>query len=127
MDDDLTFDLDAAGLRADGAELLIGIEVLARKLEDALPQSTSVQRRSKRLFGGSKVVESVEVRIGTTRYGLEVDGHNVTADRRQEVRGIAIKREPLALGDWVNALTGELREQAAGSADARTALERLVG
>lgn len=127
MDDDLTFDLDAAGLRADGADLITGIEVLARKLEDALPQATRVQRRNKRLFGGGKVVESVEVRLGTTRYGLQVDGHDVSADRSQEVRGVVIKREPLDLADWVNALTGELREQAADSAQARSALERLVG
>jgi hypothetical protein len=127
MDDDLEFDLDAAGLRADGADLVMGVEVLCRKLEEALPQATRVQRRSKRLFGGGKVVRSVEVRLGTTRYGLEVDGHAVRADRSQEVRGVVIKREPLELAAWVHALTGELREQAADSAQARTALERLVG
>jgi len=127
MDDDLTFDLDAAGLRADGADLLTGIEVLARKLEGALPQSTSVQRRNKRLFGGGKVVQSIEVRLGTTRYGLQVHGHHVHADRSQEVRGVVIKREEIELADWVTALTGQLREQAADSAQARVALERLVG
>jgi hypothetical protein len=125
--DDETFDLDAAGLRADGADLLGGIEVLARKLEDALPQSTQVQRRSKRLFGGDKMVRTVEVRMGTTRYGLQVDGLVVTADRQQEVRGVVIKREPLELADWVNELTGDLRAQAADSAQARSALERLLG
>jgi hypothetical protein len=40
---------------------------------------------------------------------------------------VVIKRESLELADWVGALTGELREQAATSAQARTALERLVG
>jgi hypothetical protein len=127
MDDDFTFDLDAAGLRADGANIAVGIEVLARKLEDALPHATRVERRSKRLFGGDKIVESVEVRLGTTRYGLQVDRRSVTADRQTEVRGVVIKRESLELADWVNALIGELREQAADSAQARTALERLVG
>jgi hypothetical protein len=127
MDDDLTFDLDAAGLRADGADLLVGIEVLCRKLEEALPQATRVQRRNKRLFGGGKVVERVEVRLGTTRYGLEVDGESVSAERSQEVRGVVIKREPLDVASWVQALTAELREQAADSAQARSALERLVG
>jgi hypothetical protein len=127
MDDDLTFDLDAAGLRADGADLLVGIEVLCRKLEEALPQATRVQRRSKRLFGGGKVVRSVEVRLGTTRYGLEVDGHTVRADRSQEVRGVVIKREPLELADWIDALAAQLRDEAADSAEARAALERLVG
>jgi len=128
MDDEPTFDLDAAGLRADGADLVVGVEVLARKLEEALPQATRVQRRSKRLFGGGgKVLESVEVRLGTSRYALNVKGHAVTADRQQEVRGVVIKRESLELADWVAALTGELREQAVDSAQARTALDRLVG
>lgn len=125
--DEPSFDLDAAGLRADGADLLVGIEVLAGKLEGALPQATLVQRRSKRLFGGDKVVRSVEVRLGTTRYGLQVDGHSVSADRQQEVRGVVIKRESLELAEWVEALTGELREQAADSEQARSALQRLVG
>lgn len=127
MDDDLTFDLDAAGLRADGADLMTGIEVLCRKLEAALPQATKVQRRSRRLFGGGKVVQSAEVRLGTTRYGLQVDGNAVRADRSQEVRGVVIKREQLELADWIGALTMQLRAQAADSAEARTALERLVG
>jgi hypothetical protein len=65
MDDEPTFDLDAAGLRADGADLLIGIEVLARKLEEALPQATHVRRRARRLLSKDKVVEHVEVRRST--------------------------------------------------------------
>jgi len=46
------------------------------------------------------------------------DGHRVSTDRQQEVRGVVIKRESLELADWVGALTGELREQAASSAQA---------
>ena len=38
-----------------------------------------------------------------------------------------IKRDPLELDAWVDALTAQLRELAAGSAAARAALERLVG
>jgi hypothetical protein len=127
MDGEPTFDLDAAGLRADGPQLLAGVEVLAHKLELSLPRATTVQRRSKRMFSKDKVVESIEVRLGTTRYGVRVDRDRVTADRQQEVRGVVIKREPLELGDWVGALEAELRELAADSADARAALDRLVG
>jgi len=101
--------------------------VLARKLEISLPGTTHVRRRSKRLFSGDKVVATIEVRLGATRYGMQVDGQRVSADRQQEVRGVVIKREPLEVADWVVALTDELREQAAGSAEARAALERLVG
>jgi hypothetical protein len=124
---DPTFDLDAAGLRADGPELLAGIEVLAHKLELSLPAATAVQRRSKRLFSKDRVVRSIEVRLGTTRYAVQVDGERVTADRAQEVRGIVIKREPLDIAAWVGALESELREQAVDSAEARAALDRLVG
>jgi hypothetical protein len=127
MTDEPTFDLDAAGLRADGPELLAGVEVLAHKLELSLPHATTVQRRSRRMFSRDKVVESIEVRIGTTRYGLQVDGETVGADRSQEVRGVVIKREPLQVAEWIGALEAQLREQAIDSADARAALERLVG
>ena len=127
MTDEPTFDLDAAGLRADGPDLLAGVEVLARKLEISLPKATSVERRSRRMFSKDKVVAAIEVRLGTTRYGVQVDGERVSADRQQEVRGVVIKREPLELAEWVGALEAQLREQAADSADARAALERLVG
>jgi hypothetical protein len=127
MTDEPTFDLDAAGLRADGPELLADVEVLARKLELSLPSATTVQRRSRRMFSKDKVVASIEVRLGTTRYGVQLDGARVTADRQQEVRGVVIKREPLELADWVGALERELREAAVDNAEARAALDRLVG
>jgi hypothetical protein len=38
-----------------------------------------------------------------------------------------IKREPLTLDAWVASLTDALREQAATSEQARSALDRLVG
>jgi hypothetical protein len=125
--DDATFDLDAAGLRADGPELVAAVEVLARKLEISLPRATTVRRRPKRLFSKDKVVAAIEVRLGATRYVLELDGERIVADRAQEVRGVVIKREPLDVADWIGALAGELRDQAVDSAEARAALERLVG
>jgi hypothetical protein len=126
MADD-SFDLDAAGLRADGADLDAFVEVLARKLEDALPAETEVRRRSKGLLSRTKVVEAIEVALGDHRYELRRHGRGVEAMRAQRVRGVVIKREPLELQDWVSGLTGQLREQASGSAEARAALERLVG
>jgi hypothetical protein len=79
------------------------------------------------MFSKDKVVESIEVRLGTTRYGLQVNGDRIAADRANEVRGVVIKREQLEVADWLGALAEELREQAADSAEAREALERLVG
>lgn len=122
-----SFDLDASGLRADGADLAVYVEVLARKLEDALPAQTAVRRRSKGLLSREKVVEDIEVTLGEQRYSLQRHGRGVAATRAKEVRGVVIKREELELDAWVDELTGRLRELAAGSASARAALERLVG
>ena len=122
-----SFDLDASTLRADGADTAVYVEVLARKLEDALPAETSVHRRAKGLLSREKVVDTIEVTLGDQRYALERQGRALTATREQEVRGVVIKREPLELDAWVAGLTARLRELAAGSAAARAALERLVG
>lgn len=126
MAGEASFDLAAAVLRADGAELAVGIEVLARKLELALPHATRVTRRAKRFLSKERIVEAIEVTLGECRYALHVRGRDVDAARAQEVRGIVIRREPLALDAWVQALTADLREQAQTSAAAREALARLL-
>jgi hypothetical protein len=119
----MDFDLDAAGLRADAADLKTYIEILARKLELALPAQTTVQRRSKGFLSREKVVESITVALGDFVYELQADGR---ASRAKAVRGITIKTEPLEPDDWVRALGGELSARAGESAEARAALERLV-
>ena len=127
MDDKPSFDLDAASLRADSADLATSIQTLARKLEEALPHATKVRRRAKRLFGADKAVTNIEVQLDTSCYSLNIDGSRVTATRQQAVQGVVIKREGLELGEWVDALTSHLREQATDSAQARDALEHLLG
>lgn len=126
MAGEASFDLAAAGIRADGTELAVGVEVLARKLELALPHATRVTRRAKRMLSKEKVVEAIEVTLGDCRYALHVHGREVDAARAQEVRGIVIRREPLGLDAWVAALTQDLGEQAKTSAAAREALAKLL-
>jgi hypothetical protein len=122
------FDLTAAGLRADGSDLRISVEVLAGKLEASLPTCTRVERRGNGLLGrGEKHVRRVEVSLGETSYELRIEGDGVQGSRERKVGGIAIKREQLDAGQWVSELTADLRGQAERSAEARAALERLVG
>jgi hypothetical protein len=121
------FDVSTAGLRADGSDLRISIEVLASKLETSLPTQTRVQRTGGGLLGRrSKQVRSLSVELGETAYQLNVDRGHVEGTRERRVGGISIKREPLGPTEWVNALTDELRTQAARSTEARAALERLL-
>jgi hypothetical protein len=127
-DDDDTFDLAAAGLRGDGADLNMSIEVLAAKLEQALPGRARVQRSGGGLLGrGAKRVRQVLVELGPNRYELAVAGERVEGFRQKEVGGIAIKREPLDPSAWIAALTEDLRAEAQRSEQARSALERLLG
>jgi hypothetical protein len=125
-----TFDLSAAGLRADGTDLRISVEVLAAKLESSLPGRTRVERRGGGLLGrGEKHVRQIQVELGSgsgTTYQLTIDGDRVEGFRERKSGGIAIKREPLDPDAWIAALTAELQSEAQRSAEARAALEGLV-
>lgn len=128
MSGEESFDLAAAGLRADGAELAMSLEVLAGKLEQALPAQTQVQRRGGGLLGrGDKRVRQVRVQLGSSLYGLDVQGGHIEGFRERRVAGVSIKREPLSAEEWVLALTAELRAEADRSTHARDALQKLLG
>lgn len=122
------FDLSAAGLRADGTDLRISLEVLAEKLEQSLPGRARVKRHGGGLLGrGAKRVQEIRVELGGACYQLTVARERVDGFRERQVGGIAIKREPLPPDQWVAALTADLQAEAERSAEARTALERLLG
>jgi len=122
-----TFDLAAAGLRVEGGDLTMSVEVLAAKLEQALPGVARVERRGGGLLGrGEKRVCKVTVQLGASCYQLAVDGPRVEGFRERQVGGIAIKREPLDTAAWIAALTADLRSEAERSTQARTALEQLL-
>lgn len=130
MPADETFDLSAAGLRSDGTDLRISVEVLAAKLESTLPGRTRVERRGGGLLGrGEKHVRQIQVELGSdsgTRYELTIDDGRVEGFRERKSGGIAIKREALDPDQWIAALTAELQSEAQRSAEARQALEGLV-
>jgi hypothetical protein len=127
MDPDDSFDLAAAGLRGAGAELGTSVEVLAAKLEQALPGRATVERRGGGLLGrGPRQVRSMRVDLGGCCYRLGFDDGRLQGSRERQSGGIAIKRETLDPDAWLAALTADLREEAQRSAEARTALERLL-
>ena len=128
MTDQETFDLAAAGLRADGTDLRISVEVLASKLEQALPGRCRVERHGGGLLGrGDKHVRHVAIDLGGSTYELRVAGDRVEGFRERQVGGVSIRRETLTPDAWVAALTSELQTEAERSAEARSALEGLLG
>jgi hypothetical protein len=122
-----SFDLAAAGLRSDGSDLAISFEVLAGKLEQALPSQARVERSGGGLFGrGAKHVRAVRVELGNAAYLLGIEDGRLQGLRERQVGGISIKRETLDPDEWVAALTADLRAEAERSAYARAALEELL-
>lgn len=127
MDQEETFDLAAAGLRGESADVAVSLEVLASKLEQALPARARVERRGEGLLGrGPKRVRLVRVELGDCCYRLEMADGRLQGSRERQSGGIAIKREALDPAAWVAALTDDLRDEAQRSAEARAALERLL-
>lgn len=122
------FDLSAARLRADGGDLRMSLQVLAVKLEGALPAQTRVERSGGGLFGrGEKQVRSLQVTLGECSFSLGIVEGRLQGSRERRVGGISIKRETLAPADWVGALTEELRAESEQSQAAGQALKELLG
>jgi hypothetical protein len=117
-----SFDMVAAGLRADATDLNAFVEALAVKLEGALPGRVTIARQGG-LFSRSKGVREISVDMGNSRYGLVSNGGRIETTRRNEVRGIAIKSEPLELDEWIAAVA----RARGGAREAPTAARRSNG
>jgi hypothetical protein len=127
VSDEDAFELAAAGLRGDGTDLRISVEVLASRLEQTLPGRTRVKRGGGGLLGrGRQHVRTLAVELAGNRYELEMRDAVLQTTRQRQVGGIAIKSEQLAPEEWIVALTGDLQAESERSAEARAALEGLL-
>ena len=92
------------------------MEVLANKLEQALPGLARVERHGGGLLGrGEKRVRRVQVELSGCCYQLTVDGPRVQGFGERQSGGIAIKREALDPNEWIAALGADLRAQASAA------------
>jgi hypothetical protein len=126
VEDELGFELLAASLRASSGDLETFVEVLADKLEHALPGRVKIERRSAGLFSKQRRVERIEVELGDERYVLGAHGAELDARRAKAVRGVVLKTERLSLEAWIDELARDLTCEAEGSEQSRLALERLL-
>jgi hypothetical protein len=62
------FELLAASLRASSGDLDTFVEVLAEKLEQALPGRVMVERRAVRRFSKNRRVARIQLTLGDNRY-----------------------------------------------------------
>jgi hypothetical protein len=123
---EISVDLLAASLRASSSDLKTFVEVLADKLEDALPGRVQVGRRSTRFLGKEKRVERLECELAGQRYLLATRGGVVEVRRATAVRGVVLKTEVLPLGEWLDALARDLAAEARTSEQAQLALQQML-
>jgi hypothetical protein len=129
-DDALSFDMVAAALRADSADVAVYARVLADSLSNALPEGwVTVERErsvSDRMRGRPGEVSKVAVRLGDQLMTLAVRGGRPSAEVCREVRGVVLSRETVPLQDWAVSLASGLMAHAENNAQAAEALRRLV-
>jgi hypothetical protein len=125
----MDFDMVAAALRQDAADVATYARVLTVSLADVLPPgSVDVEYErslSDRLKGREGHPSRIVVRLGERTLSLAGGGRPV-AEIHHEVRGVVLSREQVSLDVWVQALARELVAQAEASARAAEALRRLV-
>ena len=125
MSEGSEFDLLAASLRAETRDLETFVEALATKLEGAFPERVRVERKGGRL-GGRRRVERLAVDLDEHRFELEKERAEVSCRRRNVVRGIVLKNEPMSLEQWIDALSAALADTAGETERGRQALQRLL-
>lgn len=120
------FELLAASLRASSSDLSTFLEVLADKLEHALPGRVAVERRSVRRFSKEKRVTRIELALGDSRYIAVTQNGAIETRCAKAVRGVVLKTEALPLDGWLVALARELATEAEASEQSRLALDRML-
>ena len=124
--DESGFELLAASLRASSSDLGMFVEVLADKLERALPGRVKVDRRALRFLSKEKRVERLELDFAGKRYLLATQAGRIETRCAKAVRGVVLKTEEISLDAWLEALARDLATEARSSEQSRLALDQLL-
>ena len=128
--DALSFDLVAAALRSDSADVAIYARVLTDSLGDALPPGVVTVERdrtvSDRMRGRPGEVAKITVRLGDQVLSLGLQRGRPVAEICREVRGVVLSRRPVQVTEWAAELAKALIAYAEQNAQAAQVLRRLV-
>ncbi|HLX47442.1 MAG TPA: hypothetical protein VKS82_03830 [Streptosporangiaceae bacterium] len=128
--DALSFDLVAAALRADSADVAVYARVLTDSLGEALPPGVvDIDRErtmSDRMRGRPGEVSKITVRLGEQVLTLVNQRGRLVAEICKEVRGVVLSRRPAPVEEWLAELARGLVAYADQNAQAARVLRRLV-
>ncbi len=126
LDPALQVDVLAAALRLDHQETKDLLEFLAQKLEQALPQATTVTRKGG-LFSKVRPVQEVLVRFNDYHYQITREQHGpLIAKVLKVVRGVVLKTTEISVDQWTEEIAQQLAQLSQQSAQARQALNKFV-
>ena len=108
------FDLDAAGIRRALTDLRAFMEALAVRLQGALPDRVTVERRRDGLLSATRHVHEIALRGEGGEYRLRFDKGTLSATRAKTVRGVVIGTSEQPVPQWL----GEVRAEVASLAGA---------
>ena len=126
LDQALEVDVLAAALRMDHQESRDLLEFLARKLEQSLPQNTTVTRGGW-FLSKEHPVQQITVSFDDYQYQIIRERHrSFTAKVMKLVRGVVIKTTEIPIDQWTDEVAQQLAQLAQRSAQARSALNKFV-
>jgi len=120
----LEFDLLSASIRADARDLVLFLDVLAGKLQGALPSAVTVEHEGG-LFSRKKV-KRLRVQLAEHHFDLSRSGQGLEASHSHSVRGITLKTESVGVDEWIELLSRQVAEHARMNAQARSALNSML-
>ncbi len=127
MSSDEAFNLPAAALRSDHAELETSVDVLASTLEQALPGFASVERRKVGGFRSKRrEVRCIHVALGDEQLELLRTDGGLQWTLHKVVRGITLSRRELSAADWLAELIAAVSRRGDVQERDRLALEGLL-
>ena len=126
LDQALEVDVLAAALRMDHQESGDLLEFLAKKLEQSLPQNTTVTRGGW-FLSREHPVQQITVSFDDYQYQIIRERHgSFTAKVMKLVRGVVIKTTEIPIDQWTDEVAQQLAQLAQRSAQARSALNKFV-
>jgi len=126
LDSALQVDVLAAALRLDHQETRDLLEFLAQKLEQSLPQATTVTRGGG-LFAKEHPVKEILVRFDDYHYQITREKHgSLTAKVLKLVRGVVLKTTEISVDQWTEEIAQQLAHLAQRSTQTRAALNKFV-
>jgi hypothetical protein len=120
------FDLSAAWLRKAQGDLKPFMEAFAARMQGAVPERVSVERKRDGFFAKTSHTVKVTVEGEQAVYILALDRMRLTARRAKVVRGVTLRSDEMAVPDWLAALNGEMQSLAERGVSARNVIHDFL-